>query len=110
MNPADILDYVTANPFRPYRIRLGSDRTIDVQEPQMVRVGKKELLVFSEGPVHDEWEMVPFSAVEALELLESARPRRMEEEPLVVRTSWAALSLALLCVAYLGWYLPITKN
>jgi hypothetical protein len=60
MTPQEILDYVYAQPFRPFRIRMNSGRTFDIRHPEMVRVGRRDLLIFtlvSDAPdVYDRWE------------------------------------------------------
>ena len=47
MTPQNVLSYVKAEPFRPFRIHMASGWTFDVRHPEMVRVGRSNLLVFS---------------------------------------------------------------
>lgn len=75
MTPASILTYTKAEPFRPFRIQMASGKTFDVRHPEMVRVGKTNLLVFSfvsdEPEVFDEWQSVSLMLMESISHLES---------------------------------------
>jgi hypothetical protein len=74
MTPASILTYVRAEPFRPFRIHMASGRTYDVRHPEMVKVGKINLLVFSfvsdQPEVFDEWQSVSLMLMESIAHLE----------------------------------------
>ncbi len=76
MNPLAVLGDVKAEPFRPFRIHMASGKTYDVRHPEMVRVGKTNLLVFSfvgEQPeVFDEWQSVSLMHMESVSHLESS--------------------------------------
>jgi hypothetical protein len=75
MNPTSVLNYVKAQPFRAFRIQLASGKTFDVRHPEMVRVGKTNLLVFSfvsdQPEVFDEWQSVSLMLMESISHLES---------------------------------------
>jgi hypothetical protein len=75
MTPASILTYVTAEPFRPFRIHMASGKTYDIRHPEMVRVGRTNLLVFScvsdQPEVYDEWQSVSLMLVGSISHLES---------------------------------------
>ncbi len=64
----DILTYVKAEPFVPFTIRLTSGRTYDIRHPEMIRVGRNTLIVFtyvSNNPdVFDRWETVSLLLIE----------------------------------------------
>jgi len=74
MKPQEVLSYLQAQPFRPFRIRMNSRRTIDIPHPEMVRVGRRDLLIFtfvSDLPtVYDRWENVSLLLIESLSPLE----------------------------------------
>jgi hypothetical protein len=74
MTSREVLNYVQAIPFRPFRIRMNSGRTFDIRHPEMVRVGKRDLLLFtfvSDSPeVYDRWENLSLILIEALSPLE----------------------------------------
>jgi hypothetical protein len=76
MTPREVLNYVQANPFRPFRIRMNSGRTFDIPHPEMVRVGTRDLLIFtfvSDAPeVYDRWENVSLLLIESLSPLEAS--------------------------------------
>ncbi len=75
MPPQEVLNYVRAEPFRPFRIRMTSGRTFEIRHPEMVRVGADSLILFtwvSNNPdIYDRWETVSLSLVESLTPLEA---------------------------------------
>jgi hypothetical protein len=70
MTPQDVLNYVRTQAFRPFRIRMNSGRTFDIRHPEMIRVGRRDLLIFtfvSDSPeVHDRWDNVSLSLIESI--------------------------------------------
>lgn len=44
--PQNILGYVKAEPFRPFRLHLASGRTFDVRHPEMIEVLRSSILMF----------------------------------------------------------------
>jgi hypothetical protein len=76
VTPQEVLNYLQAQPFRPFRIRMNSGRTFDIRHPEMVRVGKRDLLIFtfvSDSPnVYDRWENVALLLIESLSPLEAS--------------------------------------
>ncbi len=76
MTPREVLSYLKAEPFRPFRIRMNSGRTFDVPHPEMVRVGRRDLLIFtfiSDTPdVYDRWENVSLLLIESISPLEAS--------------------------------------
>ena len=74
MSPQELLNYVQAQPFRPFRIRMNSGRTFDIRHPEMVRVGKRDVLIFTfvsdSSDVYDRWENVALLLIESLAPLE----------------------------------------
>ena len=75
MSPRDVLSYVRAEPFRPFRIRMASGRTFDIRHPEMIRVGADTVIIFSfvsDNPdVYDKWESVSLLLIEAISHLEA---------------------------------------
>ena len=75
MTPAAIMNYVKAQPFRPFRIHMASGKTFDVRHPEMVKVGKSNLLVSSfaadQEDVFDEWHGASLMLMETISHLES---------------------------------------
>ncbi len=79
MMPAqEILNYLRAQPFRPFRIRMTSGRTFDIRHPEMVRVGRGTILVFSfvsdDPEIYDRWDNVSLMLVEQLSHLDAQPP------------------------------------
>jgi hypothetical protein len=76
MTPREVLNYVQANPFRPFQIRMNGGRTFDIRHPEMVRVGRRDLLIFtlvSDAPeVYDRWENESLLLIESLSPLEAS--------------------------------------
>jgi hypothetical protein len=76
MTPHEVLNYVQAQPFRPFRIRMNSGRTFDIPHPEMVRVGRRDLLVFTFVSdalnVYDRWENLSLILIESLSPLEAS--------------------------------------
>lgn len=75
MSPQEFLKYVKAEPFRPFRIRMNSGRTFDIRHPEMIRVTKRALVIFSSVndslDVYDDWESVSPLLVESVSFLEA---------------------------------------
>jgi hypothetical protein len=76
MTPQEVLNYVQAQPFRPFRIRMNSGRSFEIRHPEMVRVGKRDVLIFSfvsDSPdVYDRWDNVSLLLIEFLSTLEAS--------------------------------------
>ena len=76
MTSQELLNYVNAVPFRPFQIRMNSGRTFDIRHPEMVRVGRRDAMVFtfvSDLPeVYDKWENVSLVLIESLSPLETS--------------------------------------
>jgi hypothetical protein len=76
MTSQEVLNYLQAQPFRPFRIRMNSGRTFEIHHPEMVRVGKRDVLIFtfvSDSPeVYDRWENVSLVLIESLSPLEAS--------------------------------------
>ncbi len=75
MTSQEVLNSLRAQPFRPFRIRMNSGRTFDIRHPEMVRVGKRDVLIFtfvSDSPdVYDRWENLSLVLIESLSPLEA---------------------------------------
>jgi hypothetical protein len=76
MTSQEVLNYVQAKPFRPFRIRMNSGRTFDIRHPEMVRIGKRDVLIFtlvSDSPeIYDRWENLSLLLIESLAPLDAA--------------------------------------
>ncbi|HUY92325.1 MAG TPA: hypothetical protein VMV10_26525 [Pirellulales bacterium] len=71
--------YVTTEPFRPFRIKMASGRTFDIRHPEMVKVGKSDIVIFSfvsdEPNIYDDWDTVSLVLIESISYLESSIPQ-----------------------------------
>jgi hypothetical protein len=79
MTNQEIFRYLRAEPFRPFRIHMASGRTFDIRHPEMVRVGRNDLVVFSlvsDAPeIHDDWDTVSLILIESISHLDPAASR-----------------------------------
>lgn len=75
MSARQVLDYVRAQPFRPFRILMTSGRTHEIRHPEMVRVGRDFVIIFtfvSDSPdLVDHWETVSLLLVESISHLDA---------------------------------------
>ena len=75
MDPQEILSYVHAQPFRPFRILMNSGRTYDIRHPEMIRVARDCVILFtfvSDNPeVVDRWETVSLLLMESISHLDA---------------------------------------
>ncbi len=78
MTSKEILAYVRAEPFRPFRIHMASGRTFDIRHPEMVRVGRNDLVIFSlvsdQPGVYDLWDTVSLMLIEFISHLDAPVP------------------------------------
>ena len=77
-----ILDFITAEPFRPFRMHLSSGRTFEVSHPEMVWVGRTMVTVASklegERCAVNPWHQVPLTLLESIEPRESPGRRKRQ--------------------------------
>jgi len=75
MRPEDLVEWRTAVPFRPFRICLNSGRTYDIRHPEMLRVGRTTMHIYSfrGDPVepYEHMEMVGLLLIERIEPIEA---------------------------------------
>ncbi|MBX3442436.1 MAG: hypothetical protein KF774_08510 [Planctomyces sp.] len=76
MTSQQILNYVAAEPFRPFRISMASGRTFDIRHPEMVKIGRTTVTIYtalSDDPdtAREREHEVSVILVESLEPLES---------------------------------------
>ncbi len=74
MTPQDILRYIKDEPFRPFRIHMASGKVFEVRHPEMIRVGRSFLVIFTyvadEPELLDRWETVSLMLIEHISQLE----------------------------------------
>jgi len=72
----DILDFLCAEPFRPFVIRLKDGRTLEVRRPERLSVGVSRFSYLtpaketSDG--RDKFERIPIASVESISWLNAA--------------------------------------
>jgi hypothetical protein len=75
MTPHVVLQYLKEEPFQPFRIHMASGRSFDVRHPEMVRVGRSSLILFTfvsdSAEIHDRWETVSLMLIEHISQLET---------------------------------------
>lgn len=77
MRPDDLLSWTRATPFTPFRIRLNSGRSFDIRHPEMLRVGRSALNVYTftgeSSDPFERMEMVSLVLIESVESIEASR-------------------------------------
>jgi hypothetical protein len=69
-------DYVDAEPFRPFRIRMASGQSFEIRHPEMILVGRTTARVY--GPSEpdsgkpDNWHDVSLMLMETLEPVDAS--------------------------------------
>jgi hypothetical protein len=75
MRAEDLLTWVRAAPFVPFRIRLNSGRAFEIRHPEMLRVGRTTANVYSfAGALADPYErmeMISLVLIESVEPIEA---------------------------------------
>ena len=73
MRPEDILYWLRAAPFQPFRIVLNSGRSYDIRHPEMVKLMRTTMVIFSyqgeSSEVAERAEMIGLVLVERIEPL-----------------------------------------
>ena len=47
MGTRDVLNYLQTEPFRPFRIHMVGGRNFDIRHPEMVKVGRTAVTIFT---------------------------------------------------------------
>jgi hypothetical protein len=80
--PRIVLDFVTAEPFRPFRMHMASGRSFEVGHPEMVRVGRSSVTVHmrpeGEDSSVERWQEVSLMLLESIEPLEAHARQKSE--------------------------------
>lgn len=70
-----LMEYVTAEPFRPFRINMASGQSFEIRHPEMILVGKSLVRVYqAAGEVPGQppqWHDASLLLMESVEPLES---------------------------------------
>jgi hypothetical protein len=77
MRPEDVLFWLRAQPFRPFRITMNSGRSYDIRHPELVRLMRTSLVIFtpSEQPdVFDGAEMIGLVLIDRIAPIDAPAP------------------------------------
>lgn len=73
-----MLDYICAEPFRQFRLKVRDHAPIEIRYPEDISVGVtrvRVLTVCPEQPDCETWQMIPLESIESVEVLpESPAP------------------------------------
>ena len=76
MDPKELLQYVRAEPFRPFALHLLDGRMFQVRHPELIAVAKRSIIVFSrpDGPdePYDDWVLISPVAISTVEFVSAA--------------------------------------
>lgn len=67
MTSAELRDALSHEPFRPFRLRFGSGKVIDVANPGLVAVSSTGRTAVAFKPATDGWDVFDILPVEAME-------------------------------------------
>jgi hypothetical protein len=69
MQAGEIREALDAEPFRPFRLRFGSGRSIEVTNPGLVAMKRTGRIAVALHPKDDGWDVIDVMLVESLEFL-----------------------------------------
>ncbi len=74
MTSRKLLDYVAAEPFRPFRIGMASGRHLDIRYPEMILVGRASVRVYTAtgADENEKWHDVSLMLMESIEPVDAA--------------------------------------
>ena len=67
-------EYVAAEPFRPFRLKMASGQTFDIRHPEMILVGKSSVKVYTRSKpdsAAEHWHDVSLMLMESIEPIDS---------------------------------------
>ena len=69
-----IVDYVSAEPFRPFRIKMGSGQAFEIRHPEMILFSRSTVRVYTgtEDEQNDQWHDVSMMLMETIEPIEAS--------------------------------------
>lgn len=74
ISPRTMIDFVSAEPFRPFRIQMASGRTFEIGHPEMIKVGRSSVTVYMRPEAarsqEDRWQEVSLMLLESVEPME----------------------------------------
>jgi hypothetical protein len=78
MTASRVMNYVTAEPFRPFRINMTSGESLEIRHPEMVQIGRTTATVFTwmsddENESKEREREISILLIESIEPLAPAR-------------------------------------
>lgn len=75
-----IVEYITAEPFRPFRIRMARGQNFEVRHPEMIMVGRNAARIYTTAASngHETWHEVSLLLMEGLQPIGRPRGRRSD--------------------------------
>ena len=77
MTSCKIVEYVSAEPFRPFRFQMASGQSFEIRHPEMIMVGRNSVRVDFPpevpGVAGDRWKEVSSMLTETVEPIAAAR-------------------------------------
>ena len=71
MRPDDLLFWIRAAPFRPFRMHLVGGKSYEIRHPEMLRVGRTSVNIYSfAGKPEDPYERVEMASLVLIERIE----------------------------------------
>jgi len=73
MTPRKVVEYVSAEPFRPFRIRMASGQSFDIRHPEMLLVGRTSARVYTAtgADQNEKWHETSLLLMETIEPLDA---------------------------------------
>lgn len=66
-----VVEHVSAEPFRPFQIKMTSGQTFDIRHPEMILVGRTSIRVYTppdgQNEAGERWKDVSLMLMESLE-------------------------------------------
>jgi hypothetical protein len=68
-----VADYMLAEPFRPFRIKMASGQAFEIRHPEMIMVGRSSARVYTatDDNEHEKWHDVSLLLMETIEPLDA---------------------------------------
>ena len=71
-----VVEYVSAEPFRPFRLKMASGESYNIRHPEMILVGRTSVRVFAASEPDAEggesWQDVSLMLMESIEPLDAS--------------------------------------
>ena len=76
-------EYIFAEPFRPFRIKMASGQVFDIRHPEMIMIGRSSAKIYKSGDADPNsppfWQEISLMLTESLEPIEPAELRIWSE-------------------------------